>query len=64
VTLTLDRTGRVLAATIAKSSGDAAFDRAAISMVERASPVPAPPPLIADEGLTFSLPVVFRKNGQ
>ncbi len=64
VTLTLDRAGRVLAATIAKSSGDAAFDRAAISMVERASPVPAPPPLIADEGLTFSLPVVFRKNRQ
>ena len=62
VTMRLDRTGRVLAATVAKSSGDGAFDRAALSMVERANPVPAPPPLVADEGLDFSLPVVFRKS--
>lgn len=64
VTLNLDRTGRVLSADVAKSSGDEAFDRAALAMVERASPVPAPPPLIADEGLSFSLPVIFRKSGK
>jgi protein TonB len=23
-------------------------------------PVPAPPPLIADEGLSFTVPVIFR----
>lgn len=62
VVMTLDRTGRVLAVTVGKSSGDDAFDHAAIAMVERASPVPSPPPLVADEGLTFSLPVIFRKN--
>ena len=62
VTMRLDRTGHVLAANIAKSSGDDAFDRAALAMVEKASPVPAPPPLVADEGLDFSLPVIFRKN--
>jgi TonB family protein len=64
IALTLDRTGRVLAANIAKSSGDEAFDHAAIAMVEHASPVPPPPPLIADEGLDFSLPVIFRKSVQ
>jgi len=64
IALTLDRTGHVLAANIAKSSGDDAFDDAAIAMVERASPVPPPPPLIADEGLDFSLPVIFRKSVQ
>jgi TonB family protein len=62
ITMTLDRTGRILSANIAKSSGDDAFDHAAIAMVERASPVPPPPPLVADEGLDFSLPVLFKKN--
>ena len=62
VTLNLDRTGRVLGVNVAKSSGDEVFDHAALTMIERASPVPAPPPLVADEGLSFSLPVLFRKN--
>jgi TonB family protein len=60
VTFTLDRTGHVLAASVAKSSGDRAFDDAALGMVRRADPVPAPPPVVADEGLTFTLPVEFR----
>jgi periplasmic protein TonB len=64
VAMTLDRMGRVLSATVAKGSGDEAFDHAALAMVERASPVPPPPPLIADEGLDFSLPVIFRKSGK
>jgi hypothetical protein len=29
-------------------------------MLQRSDPVPAPPPLVADEGLTFSLPVIFQ----
>jgi len=62
ISLSLDRTGHVLAANVAKSSGDEAFDRAALAMVERASPVPPPPPLVADETLDFSLPVIFRKS--
>ncbi len=63
IAMHLDRTGRVLDANVLKSSGDEAFDRAALSMVERASPVPAPPALVADEGLDFSLPIQFKKNG-
>ena len=60
IRFTLDRTGRVLATNIEKSSGDTAFDEAALAMVRRSDPVPAPPPLIADEGLSFTLPVIFR----
>lgn len=62
VAMHLDRTGRVVAANVIRSSGDTAFDRAALSMVERASPVPVPPPLVADLGLDFELPIRFRKN--
>jgi hypothetical protein len=29
-------------------------------MIRRSDPVPMPPPLIAEEGLTFTLPVIFR----
>ena len=60
VRFTLDRMGRVLSVSIEKGSGDAAFDEAALSMVRRSDPVPAPPPLIADEGLSFTVPVIFR----
>ena len=60
VRFTLDRMGRVLSTSIEKSSGDTAFDEAALAMVRRSDPVPAPPPLIADEGLSFTVPVIFR----
>jgi TonB family protein len=64
VRFTLDRMGRVLSTSIEKSSGDAAFDEAALAMVRRSDPVPAPPPLIADEGLSFTVPVIFRVKGK
>ena len=64
IRFTLDRMGRVLETTIEKSSGDTAFDEAALAMVRRSDPVPAPPPLIADDGLSFTLPVIFRTKGK
>jgi TonB family protein len=60
VSFVLDRLGRVLSTKIVKGSGDASFDAAATAMLQRANPVPPPPPLVADEGLTFSLPVIFH----
>jgi TonB family protein len=60
----LDRTGRVVSASIARSSGDASFDKEALAMMRRADPVPPLPPLIADEGLSFILPVDFRPRGR
>jgi TonB family protein len=60
----LDRMGHVLSASIVKGSGDAAFDEAALSMIHRSDPVPQPPPLVADEGLNFTLPVIFKVKGK
>ena len=64
VRFTLDRLGHVLSTSIEKSSGDTAFDEAALAMVRRSDPVPVPPPLVADEGLSFTLPVIFRVKGK
>lgn len=60
VSFVLDRLGHVLSSRIVTGSGDSAFDAAALAMLQRANPVPPPPPLVADEGLTFSLPVIFH----
>ncbi len=60
VSFVLDRDGRVLSSSIVTGSGDAAFDAAALAMLERASPVPPPPPIVADGGLSFTLPVIFH----
>jgi periplasmic protein TonB len=64
VSFALDRLGHVLSASIVKGSGDTAFDQAALAMVRRSDPVPPPPPLVADEGLSFTLPVIFRVKGR
>ena len=61
---TLDRLGHVVAAQIRRGSGDPAFDQAALAMMRRADPVPPPPPLVADDGLTFTLPLVYRIKGK
>ena len=63
VSFALDRMGHVVSASIVKGSGDAAFDEAALSMVRRSDPVPQPPPAVADEGLNFTLPVIFKVKG-
>ena len=64
VSFALDRMGHVLSSSIIKGSGDKAFDEAALAMIRRADPVPQPPPLVADEGLNFTLPVIFRVKGR
>ncbi|MCJ2108530.1 energy transducer TonB [Methylobacterium sp. E-041] len=58
----LDQSGHVVSATVAKSSGEAAIDQAALTMMQRADPVPAPPASVAAKGLNFSLPIVFTLN--
>src|SRR5947208_6455846 len=64
VSFALDRMGHVLSTSIIKGSGDKAFDEAALAMIRRADPVPQPPPLVADEGLNFTLPVIFKVKGR
>jgi periplasmic protein TonB len=64
VSFALDRGGHVLSTSIVKGSGDASFDAEALAMLARSDPVPAPPPVVADEGLTFTLPVIFQVKKQ
>jgi periplasmic protein TonB len=60
VNFVLDRAGHVLSSRVVKGSGDAAFDAAALAMLQRADPVPSPPSEVADQGLSFTLPVIFH----
>ena len=60
VSFVLDRVGHVISKHIVKASGDPSFDAAALDMLQRSDPVPPPPPLVADEGLSFRLPVIFQ----
>ena len=62
VAFSLDRLGHVVSASVKHSSGDKAFDDAALMMMKRADPVPTPPPALADEGLSFDVPVIFRAD--
>ncbi len=64
VSFTIDRLGHVLSATVVSGTGDPAFNAAAIKMVQRSDPVPPPPPAVADEGLTFTLPVIFHTKSR
>ncbi len=64
IDVTFDRLGHVVSSSIAESSGDAAYDEAAMAMLRRSDPVPQPPPLVADEGLHFVLPVNFRAKAR
>jgi len=59
VFIVLSRLGHVTSVSVAQSSGDAAFDEAAISMVRRSDPVPRPPAALADDEFKFTLPVDF-----
>jgi protein TonB len=58
----IDRRGHVLSMHVIESSGEPAYDDAALDMIRKSDPVPAPPPVEADEGLTFIVPVVFQKQ--
>jgi len=64
VNFVLDRMGHVVSSHVVRGSGDSAFDDAALTMLQRSDPVPPPPPLVADEGLTFTMPVIFHVKGQ
>jgi periplasmic protein TonB len=60
LSFTMDRSGRVVSRHIEGSSGSAALDHEALSMVERAQPLPVPPDMEPRKTLTvpihFSLP--------
>lgn len=59
LTFVLRRDGHVLSAKVSKSSGDANIDQAAMAMMRKSDPVPPPPSVVANRGLTFTIPILF-----
>ena len=59
VRFVLGRTGSVLSASIARSSGNAALDAAALAIVRSASPVPPVPAEMTGSQAPFSAPMRF-----
>ena len=62
VKFALDRSGKLTANEVLKSSGIPQFDAAALDMIEKSQPFPAAPPEVDD--LTFTLPVIFPARRQ
>jgi protein TonB len=60
----IDRHGRVLSSRIVQSSGSAILDQETLSLVQRAQPLPAPPADIADDQLSFVVPIRYAVSGQ
>ncbi|MDX1386625.1 MAG: cell envelope integrity protein TolA [bacterium] len=56
----INASGAVISKTFSKRSGDPAFDASAMRAVERASPLPAPPPGVKAEALREGFVVHFR----
>lgn len=59
VRLTIDRSGRVLGATVSRSRGNGQLDAEVLSLARRASPLPPPPEAVAGERITLVVPVEF-----
>jgi len=58
--LTMNREGKVLSGLITRSSGFPALDQEALALLDRAQPLPAPPPEITGDPLEIILPVQFN----
>jgi len=60
ILFTVDRGGKVLESRVSSSSGKDALDRAALAMIQKASPMPAPPEDVEGGEFPFNVPVNFR----
>ena len=61
----IDRQGKVLLSQINKSSGFGLLDDEVLALIQRAQPLPSPPPEIGGERIELLVPVAFflRKGG-
>ena len=57
-----DRAGRVLAASVVRTSGSEVLDTEALAMLRRAAPLPLPSADVAGETFTLTVPVVYRQR--
>jgi protein TonB len=56
----IDRQGRVVTSRIVQSSGSDALDAEALALVKRAQPLPPPPAGLADNQLSFVVPIRYH----
>ena len=59
LSFSLDRTGHVLAHSIAKSSGYADLDNEVMAMIMRAEPLPSFPASMAQQRIDLTVPIRF-----
>ncbi len=59
LSFTIDTTGRLLAFHIVRTSGSAGLDAQVLDMIQRASPIPPPPPELAQGPTELVVPVEF-----
>lgn len=59
VRFTMDREGRVLSARLERSSGHVVLDHEAVALLHRAQPLPKPPPDVAGDPISLTVPVEF-----
>ena len=62
ISVSVDRSGTVLNASVKKSSGSAILDNAALATFKKASPIPAPPSEIIgmNSQMTFNMPINYN----
>ncbi len=60
VRFSIDRSGRVLAASLISSTGSAALDAEAVALLQRVSPLPAPPPEVQGSPIVITVPINFN----
>lgn len=61
VRLTFNPNGAITSASLLSSSGDVILDTAAVKLVQRSSPIPAPPPEIAQPSMSLTVPIKYER---
>ena len=56
----MDRSGHVALVEVVSSSGSKLLDKESQELLQRAAPLPRPPPAVVGETLEFSVPIHFR----
>jgi periplasmic protein TonB len=56
----IDRTGSLVASRVVRSSGSSVLDTEALAVLQRASPLPAPPAQVSGTTFDLALPIQFR----
>jgi len=59
VKITIDRSGTISNFEMVEATGHDALDRTVPKLMERLSPLPAPPSSLGDDNLTFILPLAW-----